>query len=56
MHGGVADALPTVADNIDELTAAVAAADDADVLVFSGGSSVGERDLDRSTSCNDAAR
>jgi molybdopterin molybdotransferase len=45
MHGGVADVRPTVSDNIDELTAAVSATDDADVLIFSGGSSVGERDL-----------
>jgi molybdopterin molybdotransferase len=45
MHGGVADVRPTVSDNIDELTAAVHATDDADVLIFSGGSSVGERDL-----------
>jgi molybdopterin molybdotransferase len=43
-QGGVAVALRTVADSLEDLTAAVEAAD-ADVLVFSGGSSVGERDL-----------
>jgi molybdopterin molybdotransferase len=45
LHGGVADVRPTVSDDIDELTAAVEATDAADVLIFSGGSSVGERDL-----------
>jgi len=37
--------LPTAMDTIESLTAAVTSAQDADVLVFSGGSSVGERDL-----------
>jgi molybdopterin biosynthesis enzyme len=36
---------PTAGDSLEELTAAVAATKAADVLVFSGGSSVGERDL-----------
>lgn len=46
-HGGVAFPLPTAPDSIDELGATVDAclADGADILVFSGGSSVGERDL-----------
>lgn len=45
-HGGEPVMLPTVADTLDALTAAMdAALDSADVLVFSGGSSVGERDL-----------
>jgi molybdopterin molybdotransferase len=44
-HGGVPVPLRTAADNLDDLAAAVDAAADADVLVFSGGSSVGERDL-----------
>jgi molybdenum cofactor synthesis domain-containing protein len=44
-HGGVAVARPTVADTIAELTAAIDAAMADDILVFSGGSSVGERDL-----------
>ena len=44
-HGGDAIVLPTAMDTIESLTAAVTSARDADVLVFSGGSSVGERDL-----------
>jgi molybdopterin molybdotransferase len=44
-HGGAAIVHPTVADTIPELTAAVDAARAEDVIVFSGGSSVGERDL-----------
>ena len=46
-HGGVAIPLPTAPDSINELGATVDAclADGADILVFSGGSSVGERDL-----------
>ncbi len=44
-HGAVPIPLQTAADDLDDLTAAVRAAADADVLVFSGGSSVGERDL-----------
>jgi molybdopterin molybdotransferase len=44
-HGGVAVAYPTVGDTLPELTAAVTGTAEDDVLVFSGGSSVGERDL-----------
>jgi molybdopterin molybdotransferase len=44
-HGGVAVPYPTVADTLPALTAAVESADSDDILVFSGGSSVGERDL-----------
>jgi len=45
-HGGVAVPLPTAADTIEDLSAAVdAAIGVGDVLVFSGGSSVGDRDL-----------
>ena len=44
-HGGVAVNHPTPADTLDSLGAAVDACLDSDVLVFSGGSSVGERDL-----------
>jgi molybdenum cofactor synthesis domain-containing protein len=44
-HGGVAVPHRTAADTLDDLSAAVDACLDADVLVFSGGSSVGERDL-----------
>jgi molybdopterin molybdotransferase len=44
-HGGVAVPYPTAPDSLPELTAAVAASNNEDVLVFSGGSSVGERDL-----------
>jgi molybdopterin molybdotransferase len=44
-HGGVPAIMPTAADTIDALTGAVDAALAHDVLVFSGGSSVGERDL-----------
>jgi molybdopterin molybdotransferase len=44
-HGGEPVAHSTVADTLPALTAAIAATRDADVLVFSGGSSVGERDL-----------
>jgi molybdenum cofactor synthesis domain-containing protein len=45
MNGGVPVPYRTVADTIDDLSRAVDEALDADVLVFSGGSSVGERDL-----------
>jgi molybdopterin molybdotransferase len=41
----IAVPLRTAADSLDELAAAVDAAANTDVLVFSGGSSVGERDL-----------
>jgi molybdenum cofactor synthesis domain-containing protein len=44
-HGGVAVVHPTVADTLDALSDAVAGAAGDDLLVFSGGSSVGERDL-----------
>jgi len=44
-HGGVGVRHPTAADTLDALEAAVDAAVTHDVLVFSGGSSVGERDL-----------
>jgi molybdopterin molybdotransferase len=44
-HGGVASVLPTAPDNLDELTAIVEHAAPADIVVFSGGSSVGEKDL-----------
>lgn len=44
-HGGVAVAHPPVRDTIDALERAVESAADADLLVFSGGSSVGEHDL-----------
>jgi molybdopterin molybdotransferase len=44
-HGGTAVPYPTVADTLPALTEAVSAAEGDDVLVFSGGSSVGERDL-----------
>jgi molybdopterin molybdotransferase len=44
-HGGEAVVLPTTADTIDELMAAVERTASADILVFSGGSSVGEKDL-----------
>ncbi|MCA1562154.1 MAG: molybdenum cofactor biosynthesis protein [Acidobacteria bacterium] len=44
-HGGVPVVRPTAPDSLPELTAAVTSAAAEDVLVFSGGSSVGERDL-----------
>ena len=44
-HGGVPVVLPTAADTLDALSAAIDTALGEDVLVFSGGSSVGERDL-----------
>jgi len=44
-HGGVAVVHPTSADSMKELTEAVSATQGEDMLVFSGGSSVGERDL-----------
>jgi molybdenum cofactor synthesis domain-containing protein len=44
-HGGEAVPPPSPADSIDELLAAIDRALEYDVLVFSGGSSVGERDL-----------
>ena len=44
-HGGEAVVLPTVPDTVADLTAALERAAGEDVIVFSGGSSVGERDL-----------
>ncbi len=44
-HGGDAVSLPLAADNAAELGAALEAARAHDIIVFSGGSSVGERDL-----------
>ena len=44
-HGGVPVVHSVAADTIAGLTAAIAATGDEDVVVFSGGSSVGERDL-----------
>ena len=44
-HGGVSVVLPIAADSVDELSAALDAALVHDVVVFSGGSSVGDRDL-----------
>ena len=44
-HGGVPLVLPPVPDTIAELTAALERAASTDIVVFSGGSSVGEKDL-----------
>jgi molybdopterin molybdotransferase len=44
-HGGVPVIQPTAQDTIEALSAAIDTARQEDVLVFSGGSSVGERDL-----------
>jgi molybdenum cofactor synthesis domain-containing protein len=44
-HGAVPVLLPTAQDTVDSLSQAIDAALAEDVLVFSGGSSVGERDL-----------
>jgi len=44
-HGGVPEAHHAVQDTVDALVAALDACTAADVIVFSGGSSVGERDL-----------
>jgi molybdopterin molybdotransferase len=44
-HGGAAIPYATVADNLPALIAAVSSTKREDILVFSGGSSVGERDL-----------
>jgi molybdopterin molybdotransferase len=44
-HDGVAVVLPAAQDTVDALSAAIDSALAEDVLVFSGGSSVGERDL-----------
>jgi molybdenum cofactor synthesis domain-containing protein len=44
-HGGIAAPQPVAADSVEELSAALDAARAHDIIVFSGGSSVGERDL-----------
>jgi molybdenum cofactor synthesis domain-containing protein len=44
-HGGIADPRPPVADDLAVLVSAFDACAGADLVVFSGGSSVGERDL-----------
>ena len=44
-HGGVAHALPAAGDTLEMLHASLDAGLSNDVVVFSGGSSVGERDL-----------
>jgi molybdopterin molybdotransferase len=45
VHGGVPDPRPSVSDTVDALERALDACRDADIVVFSGGSSVGNRDL-----------
>jgi molybdenum cofactor synthesis domain-containing protein len=44
-HGGVPERHQAVEDSLDALTAALDGCAGADVIIFSGGSSVGERDL-----------
>ena len=44
-HGGIAVPHPPAPDNLPDLVDAIRAASAADIVVFSGGSSVGERDL-----------
>jgi len=44
-HGGDTIVYPPVADDLESLASTIASTADCDVLVFSGGSSVGERDL-----------
>jgi molybdenum cofactor synthesis domain-containing protein len=44
-HGCLAESYAPVRDTIESLEDALAMCDDADVMIFSGGSSVGERDL-----------
>jgi len=44
-HGGAAVSLPPAPDTIEALSAAIDTAATEDLIVFSGGSSVGERDL-----------
>jgi molybdopterin molybdotransferase len=44
-HGGIPEPHQAVHDSLDALTSALDECADADVIVFSGGSSVGERDL-----------
>lgn len=44
-HGGIAEPRRAAEDTVDALVAALDGCRDADIIVFSGGSSVGERDL-----------
>ncbi|HEX5068957.1 MAG TPA: gephyrin-like molybdotransferase Glp [Vicinamibacterales bacterium] len=44
-HGGIASSLPIAGDTVDDLSQGLDRALGHDVIVFSGGSSVGERDL-----------
>jgi molybdopterin molybdotransferase len=44
-HGGAAEPHEAASDTLDELNDALDACADAEIIVFSGGSSVGERDL-----------
>ena len=44
-HGGIALPQPAVPDTLEALDAALAACIDSDIIIFSGGSSVGNRDL-----------
>jgi molybdenum cofactor synthesis domain-containing protein len=44
-HGGIADLHPPAKDTIDAQIAALDRCRDADIIIFSGGSSVGDRDL-----------
>ena len=44
-HGGETVVYPPVADDLESLAQMIASTSDCDILVFSGGSSVGERDL-----------
>jgi molybdenum cofactor synthesis domain-containing protein len=44
-HGGVPNVLPIAPDTLEDLEQALDGALDGDLIVFSGGSSVGERDL-----------
>jgi molybdenum cofactor synthesis domain-containing protein len=44
-HGGIAVTHPLAADDLPQLVEAIRRAADAEIVVFSGGSSVGERDL-----------
>lgn len=44
-HGGIATPMPVIADAVDHVAAALEGSRDHDVIVCSGGSSVGNRDL-----------
>jgi molybdopterin molybdotransferase len=44
-HGGIARAGAVAADSLDDLRRSIEMSSGADILIFSGGSSVGERDL-----------